>query len=1175
MKRCLLALGILLVLLVVFHRPLLRWGVDYAAHHFAAKAGYSLQWDLQGSMVSDLALRKLQVTGPAGGVVTSIRWSDAALEYSLMDLIKMGPGRFLHRLVLKDADVVLDLRKPAPKREPDPSKKKSPLPDFWLENLEIRNVTVRILTPESEMLVKGLTLVLAEGAPGEIALQELSLPKQSLYLTGVQGSTQLQDRWIRFSDLQLMPDLLVRKLGVNIAELKSGKLPLELDLQSGTGSVKSSGSVAGVGQEGGVTLDLDLAVESLRETEIVRWTPLPKGMAWQIDRLTGKVTGPPNQPQKLAANMTLEASAIAVAGVRLDQLRTALTLEAGRLNLQSVNVAAGPNKVDLKGTAVLPPLWNQVARSEASVDLTIAAPAMDQLLPPNTQVQGGLRGTGTVALKDGLLAVANLNLESQDLVVAKVALSDFRADVASDAKTVQVRGITARLNEQNAITLAGAVQLAGRQSADLVLTVDGSDLSTLSQLKDWLDVYPPAGGTLKGTVNARFDVADLKEKNYQRATVEGNLGIDGLQWNQGTLQQAAVEFVFKADMLTVPRFDLTLDDQNKVHLTADLLLRDAQPANVTWDIDLEQIASLTAWIQPESNNTLPPPQSGVLISQGKASFTLTDLKAKKFSQISAGGAINLKELHWLNGLLEDASVDFALADGKMDAPKLSVRFDEDNQISGRATMELAAPNGFTADLKGALKKLPALSGWLELFKGPAIDSGSLAVDWQGSGKLKPLEVTGNGVVGVKDFSLEGHPNTYALDLATRHEGRRAELTKLSAQAGKFRLEAAGAVSDTDLEMGKLLLKSGDTALVEGKVAIPLALTQTPRPKIPIDPDRPIVIDLQMRKLKFEELFAALGQKSPPVSGLAEGTVSLNGRLAELTGKVDLNLQNILASAVKGKLQPASTTVAATLGGGKLQVQAQATQRPLQPLSVRASLPFDPQKVMADPAVLQTTEFQAEVVLPESDLSLVPSFVPALARVEGRVSANVKLDGTVREPHWRGSVNLSIPSADLASTQMSIRDVKARLSFVEKRIAIEDVSAILAGGEIRASGGVDVANLTKPNLNIRVNAKEALIVRDDTMSLRANANVAIVGPLDGASVTGRVELVRGRVFKEIEFLPLSLPNQLPPPPPPVKRSNAKPSAPPPFDKWKLDVAVVTKDPIRLLGNVLNGGVVVNL
>lgn len=101
------------------------------------------------------------------------------------------------------------------------------------------------------------------------------------------------------------------------------------------------------------------------------------------------------------------------------------------------------------------------------------------------------------------------------------------------------------------------------------------------------------------------------------------------------------------------------------------------------------------------------------------------------------------------------------------------------------------------------------------------------------------------------------------------------------------------------------------------------------------------------------------------------------------------------------------------------------------------------------------------------------------------------------------------------------------------------------------------------------------MRDQTMSLRTDGRITCQGTLKKATLAGRLDLVRGRVFKEVEFLPLSLPNQLPPAPPPVTRSERKLELPPLLKDWIFDVQVRTRDPIRLLGNVLNGGVVVQI
>jgi autotransporter translocation and assembly factor TamB len=135
---------------------------------------------------------------------------------------------------------------------------------------------------------------------------------------------------------------------------------------------------------------------------------------------------------------------------------------------------------------------------------------------------------------------------------------------------------------------------------------------------------------------------------------------------------------------------------------------------------------------------------------------------------------------------------------------------------------------------------------------------------------------------------------------------------------------------------------------------------------------------------------------------------------------------------------------------------------------------------------------------------------------------------------------------------------------------------MAGGNVSARGTVDWADSANPKIDAALSAREALILRDESMSMRADGDITCQGSLQQAHVSGRIELVRGRVFKEIEFLPLSLPNQLPPAPPAVAvNKDVAPALPPPFDKWTFAIAIVTRDPVRLLGNVLNGGVVSDL
>ena len=241
------------------------------------------------------------------------------------------------------------------------------------------------------------------------------------------------------------------------------------------------------------------------------------------------------------------------------------------------------------------------------------------------------------------------------------------------------------------------------------------------------------------------------------------------------------------------------------------------------------------------------------------------------------------------------------------------------------------------------------------------------------------------------------------------------------------------------------------------------------------------------------------------------------------------------------------------------------------------MPLDALALIRDPSLARSLPLDLRLDLPASDLSGLRPLVPALRSLSGTGSLAATVAGTVTAPDVRGNLTATLPSLAFIGDEVpGVRDAALRLRFDGSRIEIERAEAMIAGGTVTLRGGADCRQPANPRLDLTLTAREALLVRDDNLSLRADADLRCRGSLTEATVDGRISLVRGRVFKELEFLPLSLPDQLPPAPPPVTMGRqAPPSLPPPFDRWRFDVAIGTREPVRLLGNVLNGGAVADL
>jgi len=106
------------------------------------------------------------------------------------------------------------------------------------------------------------------------------------------------------------------------------------------------------------------------------------------------------------------------------------------------------------------------------------------------------------------------------------------------------------------------------------------------------------------------------------------------------------------------------------------------------------------------------------------------------------------------------------------------------------------------------------------------------------------------------------------------------------------------------------------------------------------------------------------------------------------------------------------------------------------------------------------------------------------------------------------------------------------------------------------------------------SKDALVLRNEAVTVRVNSNVQVSGPLAAASVTGDIGITHSKFFKEIEILPLELPGRPAPKPPPAPTTNPSVDTPPVRD-WKIALKIHTDDPFLIHGNLANGKALVDL
>ena len=110
------------------------------------------------------------------------------------------------------------------------------------------------------------------------------------------------------------------------------------------------------------------------------------------------------------------------------------------------------------------------------------------------------------------------------------------------------------------------------------------------------------------------------------------------------------------------------------------------------------------------------------------------------------------------------------------------------------------------------------------------------------------------------------------------------------------------------------------------------------------------------------------------------------------------------------------------------------------------------------------------------------------------------------------------------------------------------------------------------MDVRLRGDHLLLRRDDSLILRANADLHLTGTWEQAQVSGTLGVVDSLFFRDIELLPIGSPFTVPSAAELPKIDTAKSptgSVPEPFRNWSLDVTLSTDEPFLIRGNLATG------
>jgi len=800
-----------------------------------------------------------------------------------------------------------------------------------------------------------------------------------------------------------------------------------------------------------------------------------------------------------------------------------ISAEQGKAILRSADIVQDVNKFHFQGGIELPATIGDFGRTPTNLEISGTAPDLERLTA-GTPV--GLTGS---AQFNGRIDVVNATVE---------------ADIGVSAEAVGFQdGITDKLN-------------CRLRASKGVVRADSN--------RPWF-------ADLRTTMN--FALTGIRYRDYVVDSVEGSL--------------TSSDDILGLDRLDVRRKQNELTFRGRYLLPAEVSKFASQPVEAEAALNASDAGDF--WVADS-----PSRLSGPLQSQAQISW----------KQETANGVMWLygSNLRMRDLVLRQVSTQGAISNDEVYLNDLSASLNDTDFVNATGTLALRRPYHYSGKISANVANLSRLQPLLRASGNQNALAGAIKLNWEGHGQgvtasqsatstaaqvVAPWKNSGNmnlelqkgryGNLQLLQANVDASYSPDGLDVPiiffatsgmdfnaiARTKGDTLEIDQIQLnQAGTpARREAARGAS------GEGGLPQNKTRFAYGYVSIPFVWKNlgTKSPVIPSSGKVSAI--LQSQDLDLKKLFTDLGIKAM-TSGFMNARLDADGTIANLNTRLAMQVRDI-RNEYWPRMEPATFDLNVEATQNRLTASGKLQQPRIQPLEITANMPFDIPKIARDRGFSDDTPITAKARLPRSSVNFVRQFVPDLQQLDGDLGLDVDVTGTFGHPVLSGAGDMTVNVARFTNATLpTLRGFNVRVTFRDNALTLDRFAGDLAGGPFTMSGRVTFAKLTEPILDLQMRAQSVLVARNDTLTARADGNIRVTGPFGAATVSGNVALTNSRFLKNIDLLPIGLPGR-PAPQPSAERPEFFSLPGPPFRDWKFDIAIKTKDPVLIRGNLATG------
>lgn len=1105
LRRVLVGFAVCVGLLVIFHRPILLEIARQIGLRYASKENLKIDFRLEGNPFSYLTLRNVHGVATGPSATESIDIDSLYVDYSLFGLMLHGASHLLQDVEVRGAQVVLN---PATGPPPKPRRKQKPsLPSVFPERIRLVGATLIVRERPDDFVVEHADLDLSPRATGELRIGRLQLPSGESW-SRISGQTSYTDKNLILRDVALSDQENIRLLNIDASHIDSKALAVKLDAVIGGGQLSVSAALSQAGSS--LNAKVNLAAEKIAAASLNKFLLLPENyFSGEIERLALDGTGVIDSPRTWSGTMSLRVSDAHVPAMNFDKSAVEVSAGQGRATLQSADIVQNQNEFHLNGTIDLPATFEDFGRTPASLQIAGKAPDLEKL---------------TAGLPVGLTGSVQFN--------GKIDIVDTSVQVI-----LGVTGDAVGFSDGIIDNLNGTVRASKK-------------LAPADTKRPWFADLRTA---------MEFTLTGIRYRDYIVDSVHGSMN--------------GSDDILGLDGVTLRRNQNELTIRGRYQLPENIGNAPSQPVQL--DIALNAPETGDFWLANSPNKISGPLQMTGHIERKQG---IVD------GQVSLSGSnLKMRDL-----VVQHLSAQSSIANNVIHLSECSANLNNTDYVNATGTFNLQPPQHYSGKASAGVSNLAVLEPLLRAFGNQSQLAGSSKLDWEGSGNAQAFKNTGNlklvlekaryGNLQGLQANIDASYSPEGLDVPiiffatanmdfnaiARTKGDTLEIDKIQLNQVVAPQPQRAARSGAP---GKAAVPQQRTNYAYGYVSIPFVWRNLGTKSAVIPSSGKVSAIVQSENLDLKRLAQDLGIKST-ISGVVNARVDGDGTIADLKTRLDLQVRD-LRNEQWLKMEPASFELSAQTAQNRLTASGKLQQPRIQPLEITASMPFDVPKIVQARGFADDTPITAKARIPRTSVNFVRQFVPELRQLDGDLGLDVDVSGTLGHPVLSGAGDMTVNAARFTNATLpALNSFNARVTFRDNALTLDRFGGDLAGGPFTMSGRVTFVKLTEPILDLQMRAQSVLVARNDTLTARADGDVKITGPFAAATVSGNVALTNSWFLKNIDLIPIGLPGR-PAPQPRAERPEFFSLPGPPFRDWKFDVAIKTKDPVLIRGNLATG------